>query len=77
MQPVQVRMARVATGLAVRELVRLADVSVNTVQRLENGERLKPGTLAAIRSVLESEGVAFLPDDELGAGVRVKVRARE
>lgn len=76
MQPVQCRMARIATGLGVRDLARMAEVSINTVQRLENGERLKAGTLAAIRSVLEAEGVAFLPDDEQGAGVRVKVRPR-
>ena len=42
MTPQQCRMARVGLGLGVRELAELADVSTNTISRLERGESLYP-----------------------------------
>jgi transcriptional regulator with XRE-family HTH domain len=71
---VQCKMARAAVGLGVRDLAKLADVSVDTVSRLERGEELMPRTLAAIRSTLEAAGVLFI-DDARGEGV-VKLRPR-
>jgi transcriptional regulator with XRE-family HTH domain len=52
-------MARVATGLGIRELAELAQVAPNTISRFEAGEELKPRTVAAIRSALEAAGVRF------------------
>lgn len=75
MNRLQCKMARVATGLGLRDVGRLAEISPDTVARLERGERLKPDTVAAIRAVFEREGVAFLPADEHGTGVRIKARA--
>ncbi len=59
MLPVQCKMARVATGLGVRELAELAKVSPDTVARLERGEPLKVRTVDAIRQALEGAGVEF------------------
>ena len=65
-------MARVATGLGLRELAAIADVSPNTISRLERGEGLRTATIDALRTALEQAGVTFLDDDGSGAGVRYK-----
>ena len=72
MLPVQCKMARVALGLGVRELAKLADVSTDTIARFERGEELKDRTLAAVRSALESAGVEFIAENGGGAGVRLR-----
>ena len=66
----QCRMARAGLGLGVRELAAAADVSTNTIARLERGEALYPRTLAAIRTALEAAGVEFTNGD--APGVRLK-----
>ncbi|MFT8550528.1 MAG: helix-turn-helix transcriptional regulator [Acetobacter okinawensis] len=72
MLAVQCKMARVAVGWGVRELAAAADVSPNTIARLERGEELKASTIEAIRSALEAAGVEFIPENGGGAGVRLK-----
>ncbi|WP_456303592.1 helix-turn-helix domain-containing protein [Acetobacter papayae] len=69
---VQCKMARVAVGWGVRELAAAADVSPNTIARLERGEELKASTIEAIRSALETAGVEFIPENGGGAGVRLR-----
>jgi transcriptional regulator with XRE-family HTH domain len=57
----------------VREAAELAEVSPNTIARLERGERLFPRTVEAIQSALERAGVKFVePDGDGGAGVRLR-----
>lgn len=63
-------MARVATGLGLREIAARAGVSPNTISRLERGEELKARTIEDIRTVFEAAGVTFLDDDGRGVGVR-------
>lgn len=65
-------MARAALGLGVRELAQAAEVSPETVVRLEQGETLRPRTLAAIRAALEAAGVEFIAENGGGAGVRLR-----
>lgn len=66
-------MARAATGLGVRDLAKLANVSPDTIARLERGERLRPETVETIRGALGKAGATFLSDDsEAGPGVRFK-----
>jgi len=65
-------MARAALGLGVRDLATAAGVSPETVVRLENGEPLRPRTLAAIRAALEAAGVEFIAENGGGAGVRLR-----
>ncbi len=72
MTPEQCRMARAALNLGVRELAAAADVSTNTITRLERGESLYPRTVEAIRTALESAGVEFIAENGGGAGVRLR-----
>jgi transcriptional regulator with XRE-family HTH domain len=72
MAPVQCRMARVALGLGVRELAKLAQVSPNTVARFEREEPLKESTIATLRSALEAAGVIFVEENGAGPGVRLR-----
>jgi len=60
--------------LGVRDLAKLAAVSVDTVSRLERGEELMPRTVAAIRSALEAAGVVFLDDGQVATGPGVAFR---
>ncbi|MEM9309789.1 MAG: helix-turn-helix transcriptional regulator [Pseudomonadota bacterium] len=67
-------MARAATGLGVRDLAKLTEVSPDTIARLERGEGLKPATVEAIRNALENAGVEFIAENGGGPGVRLKKR---
>ena len=72
--PEQCRMSRAALGLGVRDLAEIADVSPNTIARLERGESLHPRTLHHVRGALEAEGILLLAEGESslfgGAGIR-------
>ena len=72
MNATQCKMARVATGLGLRELAILADVSPNTISRLERGEELRTSTIDAIRTALEAAGVVFLPENGNGPGLALR-----
>lgn len=69
---VQSKMARVALDITGKQLADMAGVSLNTINRLEAGDELKPRTVAAIRAALEAAGVEFIPENGGGAGVRLK-----
>lgn len=74
MKPIQLKMARAAVGLGVRELAEKAGVTANTITRIENGADAKQSTLDALRAVLEKD-VIFLSDGETtsgGPGVRLR-----
>ncbi|MBL8559184.1 MAG: helix-turn-helix transcriptional regulator [Hyphomonadaceae bacterium] len=74
MNPIQVKMARVATGLGVRDLAAAADVASSTITRFESGKGgMQARTLDRVQRVLEDAGVVFIPADaHAGAGVRLK-----
>lgn len=72
MNAIQCKMARTATGLGVRELANLVDMSPNTISRFERGEELKASTVSAIKTALENAGVEFIAENGGGAGVRLK-----
>ncbi len=61
------RMARAALDIGVRELAATADISPNTVARLERGETLHRRTLAHVRATLEAQGVVFVSQGPGGA----------
>lgn len=65
-------MARVAVGWGVRDLAEAAQVSPDTVARLERGDELRERTVNAIRSALEAAGVEFIEENGSGPGVRLK-----
>ena len=72
MNAAQCKMARAATGLGVRELALQAQVSPNTIARLERGEAMRESTIAAIRAALETAGVEFIDANGGGPGVRLR-----
>jgi transcriptional regulator with XRE-family HTH domain len=72
----QCKGARAMLGLGVRDLAKAAEVSSNTVSRLERGEELGARTVAAIRAALEKAGVEFIPENGGGPGVRLAKRKR-
>ena len=59
----QSRKARTTLGISVRELAEIADVSPNTIARLERGDALHSRTRAHIQGALEAEGILFLAGD--------------
>jgi transcriptional regulator with XRE-family HTH domain len=65
-------MARAALNLGVREVAKLADVSTNTITRLERGEQLKDSTVQSVRAALEAAGIEFIPENGGGPGVRLR-----
>ncbi len=67
----QVRMARAGLKLTFAALATRADVSTNTLVRLESGEPVRNRTVAAIRIAFEAEGVEFI-DEDGGVGVLLK-----
>ena len=72
MHPIQLDMALAAVKWGVRDLAAAADVSMDTIARFKRGERVKDGTLAAIRTALETAGVEFIAENGGGPGVRLR-----
>lgn len=70
----QVRLARTALGLGVRELGAATEVSPSTIQRFESGiGGMQTRTLEKVQHYLEDEGIRFLPANETeGPGLRIK-----
>lgn len=76
MTPVQVRMARAALRLGVRELAELASVTPATVTRFETEKGgLQHASAEAIRKALEAQGVQFLESGQVAAGPGVALEA--
>ena len=65
-------MARAALGWGTRDLAQKANVSPDTIARLERGERLRFATIEAIRTAFEAAGIEFIPENGGGAGVRFR-----
>jgi predicted transcriptional regulator len=79
MKPEQLRMARAALGLGVRDLAEMAGVSFTTINRFETGKSgLQLSTAEAIRKALEAQGVQFLESGQvaIGPGVALGMNAK-
>lgn len=59
-------------GWGVRELAKAAQVSQQTVSRLEKGDQLRDSTLDRVKNVLEDAGIEFIPENGGGVGVRFR-----
>lgn len=71
----QIAAARALVGLSKAELAAEAGTSVETLRRIEaaSGTAVGPAeAIAAVRAALERAGAVFIPEDGLGAGVRLK-----
>ena len=71
--PAQIRMARAALKIGVRDLSAMASVTTATITRYEN-ERggLQADTRDKIQAALETAGVEFVPENGGGPGVRLR-----
>lgn len=75
MTPEQLRMARNALRLGVRDLAEAAKVSFTTVSRFETGKSgLQHVTAEALRKALEARGVQFLEAGQTADGPGVAIR---
>lgn len=76
MLPVQLDMALAAVGWGNRDLATAAMVSLDTIARFKRGEAVKPRTVEAMRSALETAGVEFIPEGPYqgdgGPGARLR-----
>ena len=68
-------MARAALKMNVRDLAAAAEVSPNTITRIEADLPSNAATLAAIRRALESAGIEFTNGDKPGVRMRAHVPA--
>lgn len=59
---IQIRMARAAIGIGVRELAKEAGISPATLSRVENGGKAHAATFEAIARACRAKGVWFWPD---------------
>lgn len=75
MYPVQLRMARAALQIGVRELAQTADVATATIVRFEK-ERggLNTVTMNKLKAALDEAGLMFIDQDHNGPGVRLRER---
>jgi len=69
----QVRMARAALGLSVRELAQRTGIADSTILRFETGRGgILAANLSRLQQVLEESGVTFISaDPDGGPGVRL------
>ena len=74
MTPLQMKLARTAVGLGVRELAAAAGIAPSTVQRFESGKGdMHSRTLDRVQQVLEEAGIIFIAADANGGpGVRLR-----
>lgn len=78
MTPAQLRMARAALRLGVRELAALADVTPYTVNRFETEQGgLRLDTAEKLRAVLEREGIRFMTDEQGRACICYQAKSAE
>ena len=75
----QIRGARAILRLSQADLAKAADLSLETIKRLEamQGElKVRLDTLTRIKDALERAGVEFISENGGGAGVRLAKRGK-
>lgn len=72
--PLQIKLARTALGLGVRDLAAAAEIAPSTIHRFETDKgSMHSRTLDRVQQVLEERGIIFISADEnAGPGIRVK-----
>lgn len=73
----QIKAARALLGIKQSDLVKMAGISIATLNNIERGAQTDPklSTLKAIQGALEKEGIEFIDDPFEGVGVCLKPRA--
>ncbi|GAA0204504.1 helix-turn-helix transcriptional regulator [Brevundimonas nasdae] len=74
LEPSQIRMARAALKISVRELAKMTGVADSTILRFESGKgAILTTNMKRMQEALEAAGVTFVPADSSGGpGVRLK-----
>jgi transcriptional regulator with XRE-family HTH domain len=73
MTPLQLRLARTALSLTVREAAELAQVSHETIVGIEAARAsIKEKTIEKVRTAFEKAGIEFIDEDGGGPGVRLR-----
>ena len=70
MTPSQCKMARGALGWSLRDAADKAGIGINTLVRIEKSADVRVSTIRKLQSAFEAAGIAFLPDDGRGCGIR-------
>ena len=74
----QSRAARAMVDWSTGRLSKASAVDVESIRLFEaRFKRLDERSLRRIRNAFERAGIAFIPEDDRGAGVRFKFNARE
>jgi predicted transcriptional regulator len=71
----QIRGARAILRLGQADLAEAADVSLETIKRIESMEgelRIRLDTLTKIKAALEKAGIEFIAENGGGSGVRLR-----
>jgi transcriptional regulator with XRE-family HTH domain len=72
MTPKQFRAARALLDLSLNEAAALAGVAAITVMRFEAGQAVNANSFAALKRVLDSQGVILInPQGDMGEGLRL------
>jgi transcriptional regulator with XRE-family HTH domain len=78
MTPEQMRMARAALGITVREIEARTGVNKNTVSRYEAGRDVLSSALQKLEKLFRDEGIIFVDEDALGGqGVRLPIHGAD
>lgn len=72
--PLQIKLARTALGLTIRELAETAGVAPSTIHLFETEKgAMRTSTLGRVQKVLEDGGVIFIyADANGGPGIRLR-----
>jgi transcriptional regulator with XRE-family HTH domain len=77
MSPLQLKLARTALSLTVRQAAELAQVSHETIVGIESGRASgKEKTIEKVRAALEAAGCIFIDENGEGPGVRLRKPAK-
>ena len=78
MNALQLKMARTALGLTVRQAAELAGCSHETIVGIESDRgSIKQSTMDKVRAALEKAGVEFIEENGGGPGVRLRKSKRK
>jgi transcriptional regulator with XRE-family HTH domain len=75
MTPTQCRMGRAALGWSMSDLAENASVSINTVQRFEQGDDARVSSVEKLRLAMELRSIRFTVSSDGGQGVYLLARA--
>ena len=71
MSAIQLKLARTALGMTVREAAELADVSHDTVVAIETAKpSVKPKTIQKVWNAFEKAGIVFITESNGWCGIR-------